>query len=109
MERYRKPKEEPETDPRAEKKAVALKYDQARDRAPRVTAKGRGHVAENILASAQRNTVPVYQNKTLVNLLMALELDREVPPELYHSIAEVMAYIDRMDRERGERRQREAP
>ena len=40
---------------------------------------------------------------------MALELDREVPPELYHSIAEVMAYIYRMDRERGERRQREAP
>ena len=109
MDRYRKPVEEPETDPHAEKKAVALKYDQARDRAPRVTAKGRGHVAEHILASAQRNTVPVYQNKTLVNMLMALELDREIPPELYHSIAEVMAYIYRMDRERGERQKKETP
>ena len=105
MERYKRPTEEPETDPQAEKKAVALQYDQARDRAPRVTAKGRGYVAENILAAAQRNTVPVYQNKTLVNMLMALELDRESPPELYHSIAEVMAYIYRMDRARGERQQ----
>lgn len=105
MERYKKPMEEPETDPQAEKKAVALQYDQARDRAPRVTAKGRGYVAENILAAAQRSTVPVYQNKTLVNMLMALELDREIPPELYHSIAEVMAYIYRMDRARGERQQ----
>lgn len=105
MERYKKPMEESETDPQAEKKAVALQYDQARDRAPRVTAKGRGYVAENILAAAQRSTVPVYQNKTLVNMLMALELDREIPPELYHSIAEVMAYIYRMDRARGERQQ----
>ena len=68
---------EPETDPSAERKAVALKYDQERDHAPRVTAKGRGYVAENILAAAQKNAVPVYQNKTIVNMLMALELDRD--------------------------------
>lgn len=105
MRRDRKaPPIEPETDPQAEKKAVALKYDQERDHAPRVTAKGRGYVAENILAAAQKNTVPIYQNKTLVNMLMALELDREIPPELYHTIAEVMAYVYRMDRERGERK-----
>ena len=50
---------EPETDPSAEKKAVALKYDQQRDRAPRVTAKGRGYVAENVPAAAQTSTAPV--------------------------------------------------
>ena len=51
--------------------------------------------------------MPIYQNKTLVNMLMALELDREIPPELYRSIAEVMAYVYRMDRERGERKKQE--
>ena len=81
----------------AEQKAVALKYDMEMDRAPRVIAKGRGHVAQNILAAAQKNTIPVYQNKTLVNMLMALEIDREIPPELYKAIAEVMAYVYRMD------------
>lgn len=81
-----------------DKRAVALQYNAERDMAPRVVAKGRGHVAENILSVAQKNSVPVYQNKTLVNMLMALEIDREIPPELYHAIAEVMAYVYRMDR-----------
>ena len=84
-----------------DKKAVALKYNQGVDRAPRVIAKGRGHVAEHILAAAQKNTIPVYQNKALVNMLMALEIDREIPPELYKAIAEVMAYVYRMDASKG--------
>ena len=85
----------------ANKKAVALKYDMQQDAAPRVIAKGRGHVAEHILATAQKNSVPVYQNKTLVNMLMALEIDREIPPELYKAIAEVMAYVYKMDKAKG--------
>lgn len=85
----------------ADKKAVALKYDVQQDMAPRVIAKGRGHVAEHILATAQKNSVPVYQNKTLVNMLMALEIDREIPPELYKAIAEVMAYVYKMDKAKG--------
>ena len=82
-------------------KAVALKYDMQQDAAPRVIAKGKGHVAEHILAMAQQNSIPVYQNKTLVNMLMALEIDREIPPELYKAIAEVMAYVYQMDKEKG--------
>lgn len=89
---------DPETDPSAEQKAVALRYDMEKDQAPRVIAKGRGHVAENILAVAQKSTIPVYQNKTLVNMLMALEIDREIPPELYRTIAEIMAYVYRIDK-----------
>ena len=85
----------------ADKKAVALKYDLEQDNAPKVIAKGRGHVAEHILATAQKNSVPVYQNKTLVNMLMALEIDREIPPELYKAIAEVMAYVYKMDKAKG--------
>ena len=61
------------------KKAVALKYNPQANMAPKVVAKGKGHVAENILAVAQKNAVPVYQNKSLVNMLMALELDKEIP------------------------------
>lgn len=103
--RLRRPVEEPETDPNAEAKAVALRYDQERDRAPRVIAKGRGYVAESIMATAQQNTIPVYQNKTLVNMLMALDIDREIPPELYRAIAEVMAYVYRIDKRAKENRQ----
>ena len=84
----------------ARQKAVALKYDMLQDVAPRVIAKGKGHVAEHILAAAQKNSIPVYQNKTLVNMLMALEIDREIPPELYKTIAEVMAYVYKMDKDK---------
>ena len=82
----------------ADKRAVALRYEPEKQRAPKVVAKGRGFVAENILAAAQRNTIPVYQNKSLVNMLMALELDREIPPELYRAVAEVLAYVYRIDK-----------
>ena len=86
----------------AQRKAVALKYEAERDLAPKVIAKGRGHVAEHILETAQKNSVPVYQDKTLVNMLMALEIDREIPPELYKAIAEVMAYVYKMDKSHGQ-------
>ena len=86
----------------ADKKAVALKYDMQKDVAPKVIAKGRGHVAEHILDTAQKNSVPVYRNKTLGNMLMALEIDREIPPELYKAIAEVMAYVYKMDKAKGQ-------
>ena len=82
MKERHKLQEEPETDPNVPQKAGALKYDLERDAAPRVVAKGRGHVAENIL----------------VNMLMALDIDREIPPELYRTIAEVMAYVYRIDK-----------
>ena len=85
-----------------QQKAVALKYEAERDLAPKVIAKGRGHVAEHILETAQKNSVPVYQDKTLVNMLMALEIDREIPPELYKAIAEVMAYVYKIDKSHGQ-------
>ena len=86
-----------------EQKAVAVRYDVEKDRAPRVTAKGRSLVADRILAEANKNGIPVYQNKSLVNMLMALEIDREIPPELYRTIAEVLAHVYRIDRHMGDR------
>ncbi|WP_196594294.1 EscU/YscU/HrcU family type III secretion system export apparatus switch protein [Pectinatus sottacetonis] len=81
-----------------DKKAVALRYQEKKGKAPRVVAKGRGYTAESILQAAQKNSVPIYQDKTLVSMLMALELDREIPPELYAVVAEILAYVYRIDK-----------
>lgn len=105
----RRPQEEPELDSTAEKKAVALKYDLEKNIAPKLVAKGKGHVAENILEAAKRGQVPVYQNKSLVNMLMALELDKEIPTELYTTVAEILAYVYRIDKRRKEERQGQMP
>ena len=98
-----KPEEEPELDHLAEKKAVALECDMEKNRAPKLVAKGKGHVAENILEAAKKGQVPVYQNKSLVNMLMALELDKEIPTELYTTVAEILAYVYRIDKRRKEK------
>ena len=102
-------KEEPEDDPQAEKNAVAIKYDMEKNKAPKLVAKGKGHVAENILEAARKGQVPVYQNKSLVNMLMALELDKEIPTELYTTVAEILAYVYRIDRRRREKILEEPP
>jgi len=83
--------------------AIALTYDMAKNTAPKVVAKGTGHLAEQILAAAHKNVVPVYQNKTLTGMLMAIDLDREIPPELYRVVAEVLAYVYRIDQRLGNR------
>jgi len=77
--------------------AIAIRYDQKKDQAPKVVAKGAGFVADNILAVAKKNAVPVYQNKTLTGMLMAVELDSVIPPDLYRAVAEILAYIYRLD------------
>jgi flagellar biosynthesis protein len=77
--------------------AVAIRYDKGREDAPRVVAKGRGFVAQQLLAIAKHHSVPVYQNQTVTQLLMAVELDREIPPELYQAVASVLAFVYRMD------------
>jgi flagellar biosynthesis protein len=79
------------------KQAIALNYKQGENKAPRVVAKGVGFIAEQILAAAQQHAIPVYQNKTLSSVLMAVELDREIPQELYKAVAEVLAYVYRLD------------
>lgn len=84
-------------------KAVALKYNENDGHAPKVVAKGVGAVAGRILHSANEHGIPIYQNKTLTGMLMAVELDQEIPPELYQAVAEVLAYIYRLDQRLGKR------
>lgn len=78
-------------------KAVALKYDQKKDGAPRVVARGRGEIAEKIVEIAKANNVPLYEDKNLAQILEALDLETEIPPELYRAVAEVLAFIYRLN------------
>ena len=78
-------------------KAVALKYETDKDSAPRVVAKGRDVIAEKIIETARAHNVPLYEDKNLVQVLEALDLDTEIPPELYRAVAEVLAFIYRLN------------
>jgi flagellar biosynthesis protein len=78
-------------------KAVALKYDQKKDNAPRVVAKGRGEIAEKIIEVAREHNVPLYEDQNLIQILEALDLETEIPPELYRAVAEVLAFIYRLN------------
>jgi flagellar biosynthesis protein len=82
------------------KSAVALRYDSASGASPRVTAKGKGLVAEQILATARAHGVPIREDKDLVELLSACELLDEIPVELYAAVAYVLAYLHALNQER---------
>ncbi len=82
--------------PNANQQAIALAYD-ASDYAPRVVAKGRGLIAEQIIAKAKENGVFVHESKDLVALLMQVDLDDHIPPELYLAIAEILAWLYRLE------------
>lgn len=79
------------------KKAAALKYDQAKKMAPRVVAKGKGHIAEQIIQVARENDVPLVEDRNLANVLEAMELESEIPAELYRAVAEVLVFIYRLN------------
>lgn len=72
--------------------AVALAY-QNGNRAPRVVAKGRGVLAETIIERAKDAGVYVHESPELVSLLMQVDLDQHIPPELYRAVAEVLAFV----------------
>ncbi len=82
---------------RKKAKAVALKYETEKDSAPRVVAKGRDLIAEKIIETARAHSVPLYEDKNLVQVLEALDIDTEIPPELYRAVAEVLAFIYRLN------------
>ena len=80
----------------AQKSAVALAYSQT-DAAPRVVAKGRGLVAEQIIARAREHGVYVHESPELVSLLLQVDLDQRIPPQLYIAVAELLAWIYRLE------------
>jgi flagellar biosynthesis protein len=76
--------------------AVALAY-RAGQAAPKVVAKGRGLVADEIVARAREHGVYLHESKELVTLLMQVDLDNAIPPELYRAIAELLAWLYHME------------
>jgi flagellar biosynthesis protein len=78
------------------KNAVALAYNQS-DGAPRVVAKGRGLLAEQIIARAHEHGVYVHESAELVSLLMQVDLDQHIPPQLYLAVAELLAWLYRLE------------
>jgi flagellar biosynthesis protein len=78
--------------------AAALRYEPASEGAPVVVARGRGKLAEKIVALARANGVPVVDDPVLTACLAGVDIGEEIPPELYRVVAEVLAYIYRVSR-----------
>ncbi|WP_299546401.1 EscU/YscU/HrcU family type III secretion system export apparatus switch protein [uncultured Helicobacter sp.] len=74
-------------------KAVALAYEQNKQRAPKVVAKGEGFLAQKIIEKAKEFDIPLFQSKALVDSLIHLELDEEIPPALYKAVVEVFIWL----------------
>lgn len=85
------------------KEAVALTYNAEQQSSPVVVAKGKGKIAENILEKAKEHEVPIYEDSNLVELLGQLDLNESIPEELYQAVAEVFAFIYRLDNRIGNR------
>lgn len=80
-----------------EKTAVAVAY-QPGDTAPKILAAGKGAIAERIIETAKDNDVPFYQDNQLADTLAKLEIGSTIPPELYEVVAEILVFVDDMDR-----------
>jgi flagellar biosynthesis protein len=76
--------------------AVALKYEHGKDAAPRVTAKGQGSVADKIVETAKQHGVAVEANAVLAEALSRVEVDQQIPEELYRAVAEVIVFVMRL-------------
>ncbi len=79
------------------RKAVALKYEPGSSAAPVLVAKGQGQVADRILEKAKESGVPVQEDSSLVEVLSKLDIDQEIPAELYTLVAEILSYVYRAD------------
>jgi flagellar biosynthesis protein len=77
----------------ARDKAVAIKYRAEEDRAPKVVAKGQGLVAQAIRELAEKSGIPIKRDDDLIELLAQVDVDQEIPRELYAAVAEVLAWI----------------
>ena len=78
--------------------AIALRYNIDKDKAPLVLATGRGQVADEIVRIAEENKIPLYEDQELAKLLEKLELETEIPPQLYVLVAEVLFFVYKLDR-----------
>jgi flagellar biosynthesis protein len=81
------------------KKATALKYDENKDWAPKVVAKGERQNAQTIIKIAKQNDIPIKKDEDLIEMLSQIELNQEIPTELYKAVSEIFAFIYRLKNE----------
>ena len=81
----------------ADKTAVAISYEPG-EAAPKILATGKGKVAEKIIETAKENKVPTYKDNKLASTLSKLQIGDLIPPELYEVVAEILVFVDDMDR-----------
>ncbi len=74
-------------------RAAALKYHEVSDRAPKVIAKGRGHVAEEIIEIAEKYDITIKEDPDLIEILYKLDLNEAIPPETYTVVAEILSFV----------------
>lgn len=79
------------------KTAIALEYNPNED-APKVVATGKGKLAEKIIEEAKKSDVPVHQDSKLAGTLSKLEIGQMIPPELYEAVAEILVFVDAMEK-----------
>lgn len=82
------------------KSAIALEY-QRSEKAPKVIATGKGYLADKIIKKAEEENIPVHQDEKLASDLSNLEIGEYIPPELYQIVAEVLVFVDSMDKIKG--------
>ena len=77
--------------------AVALGYDMEKNAAPKVLAKGQGHVAEKIIQIALDEGIEIHRDADLLQILKAVDIDSEIPVEAFSAVAEIISYIYRQN------------
>ncbi|MCP4673408.1 MAG: flagellar biosynthesis protein FlhB [Desulfobacula sp.] len=75
------------------KKAVAIQYDRSKDSAPKVTAKGEGKIAHKIIELAKKHDIPIKDDPDLIEVLSTLEINEQIPSEIYVAVAELLAFV----------------
>ena len=82
-------------------KAVALKYRRDKDRAPKVVASGKGSTAQKILELAREHNIHIHDDPDLVEVLSQLDLNEEIPPDLYVVVSELLAFVYNLNKKAG--------
>lgn len=75
------------------KKAVALGYNRSQDNAPKVLASGAGEIANKIISLAKEYDIPIKEDPDLIEILSKVEVDQEIPPNLYKAVAEIFSFL----------------
>jgi len=81
------------------KKAVALRYNELEENVPRIVASGQGHIAAKIIEIAEQSGVFIKEDSDLVNLLSQVDIGKEIPTELYQTVAEILSFIYEANKE----------